>query len=257
MIKKIKSLFLSKGSWLRDWLLTFRFSFLNPHENRLKLILIIPRKFYWIVRTKNSTLLYPRNELTISRDSIIRKYTFKKLVRVEKGDIVCDIGAHVGSFTLAIGKRANKIILFEPDPFNQSLLKWNTKELKNVVLIKNPLWNKNEKLPFILGTSPKDSSFLDADGGERGKIFLDAKRLDSIFPQLQIDKIDFLKLDAEGAEPEVLEGAIGVFEKIRKVAIDCSPERFGQPTVKEVKAILENAHYNIVIRDYMVFGWHD
>lgn len=44
-------------------------------------------------------------------------------VDIEKGDIVFDVGAYAGSFTLAVSERAKSVIAIEPDPRNYARLK--------------------------------------------------------------------------------------------------------------------------------------
>lgn len=72
--------------------------------------------------------------------------------------------------------------------------------------------------------------------------------------ELGVEKIDFLKIDAEGAEPEVLEGT--PLCRVKKVAVDCSPERFGKTTVFEVLKILLSAGFKCQVRGYMVYAYN-
>ena len=48
-------------------------------------------------------------------------------------------------------------------------------------------------------------------------------------------KPDLIKIDAEGAEPEVIYGIDQCFSKIQYISADCGPERNGKPTLNEVK----------------------
>ena len=61
-----------------------------------------------------------------------------------------------------------------------------------------------------------------------------------------------IKCDAEGAEPEVLAGAVATLRKTRYVAIDCGPERglIGDRTNNEVKEILLSLDFEILEEFY-------
>jgi hypothetical protein len=104
-----------------------------------------------------------------------------------------------------------------------------------------------------LSKDPTSSSLLktqDQNLNEYREI--EAIRLDELASQLGIEEIDFLKMDAEGAEVEVLEGAD--LRKIKGIAIDCSPERFGRSPINQVKRILEKAGFDIRIVGEMVYA---
>ena len=49
-----------------------------------------------------------------------------------------------------------------------------------------------------------------------------SKRLDNIFLD---KKIKLLKIDAEGSEPEVLNGTLGIIKNIEYISVDCGAER--------------------------------
>lgn len=208
---------------------------------------------YWILKSRHISLLAPKIPGLLPsgypRVHFANKYAYGPFVEVNRGDVVFDVGAFIGGFTLSIAKKASKVISIEPDPLNYLYLVRNTEHLKNTVTIKTPLWNENVKLPFKLGFEPWDSSIINVDSShERGSLYVQAKRLDTLFSDLGLDRIDFLKIDVEGAEPEVLQGAEGIKNKIRKVAVDCSPERHGKPTIIEVRNILKKWGFNVHIQ---------
>ena len=76
----------------------------------------------------------------------------------------------------------------------------------------------------------------------------------TLIESLNIPRVDFLKIEAEGYEPEILEGATEVLHCVRKIAVDASPERRGKSTLSECRAILERAGFNVYERNWMLFG---
>ncbi len=255
LLSTIKKIFREKASSIRYWLIAIKYSLNSLIKLPHIFILYIPRKDYWIAKSKRFILYYPKEGLYPPNSNIFRKYSYKNLVKVEKDDIVCDIGAFIGEFTRSIADIASKIILVEPDPQNFRFLRRNTIHIKNLTFIRNPLWKENQYVNFKLGGHSTDSSIVDPYV-KRGVISVKAKRLDSLFQELKLERIDFLKMDTEGANPEVLEGSEGILSKIKKIAIDCSPERYGKTTIEEVTRILRKAGFIIYIKkNYVVCGY--
>ena len=80
---------------------------------------------------------------------IVKKY-------VHEGDIVIDVGAHVGYYTLLMAQlvgKNGKVYSFEPDPVNFQLLKKSVEinEFENVILIQKAVSDTNEKVKLFLG----------------------------------------------------------------------------------------------------------
>ena len=78
---------------------------------------------------------------------------FKKIIK--KGDIVLDLGANIGYYTLIFAKLVGEVghvFAFEPDPSNFELLSKNVKENKheNVTLIQKAVSDKNEKIKLYV-----------------------------------------------------------------------------------------------------------
>ena len=155
-----------------------------------------------------------------------------------RDSLVIDIGAHVGEFAIAAAPYAKNIICFEPDPIVRAALIENTKNLKNVNVLPFALSDQTKTAKFFVATAHADSSFVEPEKYDL-IIQVDARRLDSLNIETNSYSRVILKMDAEGFEPEVLEGGGNWLNKLDIVAIDVSPERMGADTYKEVKKILE------------------
>ena len=94
------------------------------------------------------------------------------------------------------------------------------------------VWNAEEELTFSLAASLADSSVFGADRPKAwtGTIRRRATTLDRIAENHGIDGLAFLKCDAEGAEPEVLEGGRELLRRKARIAVDTGPERNGKRT---------------------------
>lgn len=231
------------------------------------LLLFYKGKFHWLLQWKDSKLhitspfriywyLNPRG-LEGRLNSLRRRYSLPNQVDVTKGDVVLDIGANVGEYSLSVVEDASKIIAFEPDPYVYQCLKLNTSSFIKIVCKPYLLWSDCETVTFYSSSKDADSStFLPPESKEiDNQLSLEGVTLDSVLSEIGQDKIDFLKMDAEGAEPEVLKGAVNTLTRIKKVAIDCGPERLGKNTIEETKQILQKSGLKTKQEKNILFGW--
>ena len=143
---------------------------------------------------------------------------------VKKGDIVLDIGDHIGYYTLIFSDCVGlegKVFAFEPNPDNFTLLKKNVEinKYKNVVLIQKAVSNKAGRLKLYLSAlNSGDNRIYDLGDGPRKSIEIEAVRLDDYFKDYD-GKIDFIKMDIQGAEGAAMEGMEILLEKNRNLKI--------------------------------------
>lgn len=132
----------------------------------------------------------------------------KKLVK--KGDTILDIGANIGYYTLLFAKLAGengRVFAFEPEPENFSILKKNIEAngYQNVVLVQKAVFDKNEKIKLYLRDDNRGDHRIYDSGDGRQTIEITSVRLDDYFKNHN-GKIDFIKMDIQGAEGAALSG---------------------------------------------------
>jgi FkbM family methyltransferase len=142
--------------------------------------------------------------------------------------VAYDIGANIGFSTLllaqAVGEKG-KVIAFEPFPENVERLQKNL-DLndmgKLVQVVQRAVMEKNIEVPFL--TYERDSmGHLENVRKERellqGKINVEGETLDHFVFQAGNPPPDFLKIDVEGAEALVLQGATRLLAEVRPTMI--------------------------------------
>ena len=139
---------------------------------------------------------------------------------LRKGDTVVDVGANVGFFTLLaasiVGQRGT-VLSFEPEPTSFSLLSESIRRnnFSNVILLQKCVSEVDgERTLHLSGTSHKGLHSIVHDSGGTS-LTVPSTRLDTETLSLGIDHIDLLKIDAEGAEPEILTGAMHLLSENR------------------------------------------
>ena len=149
--------------------------------------------------SSSDNIFFERDNYEKRQADIVKK-------NIKKGDTVIDIGANIGYYTILFSKlvgKKGKVIAFEPEPSNFKLLKENIEinNCKNVV-------------PFNVALSDsKGKKELYFNPENRGGCSLKNKNLKNVLKVRTmplddiIKKANFIKIDVEGAEAEVLEGA--------------------------------------------------
>jgi len=135
--------------------------------------------------------------------------------------VFADVGANLGEYTLFAAKRVKngKVLSFEPMPKMTALLQENIKlnGFQNVRVMNYGLSDKEATLPIheIEGADDGLSTFFIGDLKSRGTTEASLKALDAVAGELGIQRIDFIKMDIEGAELYALRGAVNTIRKYR------------------------------------------
>lgn len=138
------------------------------------------------------------------------------------GDTACDIGANVGLFSLVMGDAlgsSGRLLAFEPFPDNRKRLSNNLdyNNLNNTTIYQTALSDSDGSEEFFLANDPAFFSTTRVlDGWQTGdRIEVECKRLDSVWNEIGNPDISFMKIDVEGSEMKVLDGAKDVISRCR------------------------------------------
>jgi FkbM family methyltransferase len=145
-----------------------------------------------------------------------------------------DIGANIGYFSALLARLAGpqgRVIAFEPEPANQSMLRQNLalNQLANVRLEPVALGAENGSavLHRYKASNRGRHSLVAAAGAD--SIEVPVRRLDDLLPG--DERIDLMKIDVEGYEPYALAGAERALARTEVLAIEFSPDLIRRTTV--------------------------
>lgn len=176
--------------------------FINIMNSKLKLeyVLIDGKKLF----LDESDSLF----LSLSSHETMQVSLSKK--EIKKGDVVLDIGAHIGYYTILFSELVGpegKVYSFEPHPKNFHLLKKTveTNNLKNVEIFQNIVSDKNGSVDFYLSKLDSIGNRMYNSDEADSKIEINSITIDE-FLKNRDKKIDFIKMDIQGAEVLAIEG---------------------------------------------------
>lgn len=192
-------------------------------------------------------------------------YTCDNFVGIEEKDTVVDVGAYVGGFTTFASENADHVVAIEPNEAIDDILSFNTRNKENVVIVPKAAWKCKTSVELNTSFRAYENSILSPDKHDKNEVFeVEADTVPNIAREVGVDQVDYLKVEAEGAEPEVLQGVLTDPMKVRKIAVDASPEREGQDAIEEVSSMLESHGYSVEVKDdelwwgdYIVFAISD
>ena len=229
---------------LREWLFRLdgeRFVSAFTIVNRLhwglpiKLRYLVAEGFYVVTDDKSDGSRL--TSLAFSRKERIWVYAKGVLSRVHKlgevyglgacmigpADTVIDCGANIGEFSSLVRARYGcSVISVEPEEDEVRCIRWNAPGVRDVINV--ALWNETKKLNFFSKNRSADSSLFETAGYDKVTT-VQAICLDDLFEKYGLETVKFLKLEAEGAEPEILLGATRSLPQITYISADLGPER--------------------------------
>jgi FkbM family methyltransferase len=149
------------------------------------------------------------------------EYAFDNALKraVKDGDVVWDVGANLGLYTVPFSDRAGplgEVCAFEPTPACFGELKRATEGRSNVKLFNLALGDEAGSLPMSLASDELGATHSLAMGGgaqDGQTIQVDVVRGDSLLARQNLRCPNVIKIDVEGFEEEVVRGLSGVLTK--------------------------------------------
>ena len=143
---------------------------------------------------------------------------------VKEGDIVLDVGANIGYYSVLISKligESGQIFAFEPTKYFGTVLKNNLNENKidNVEILEYGLSNTIQELEIDIGPSSATMHSPEGYDSVITKENIKLTTLEEFVKEKNFNKIDFIKIDVDGHEPLFFEGAWSVLDTYNPIIL--------------------------------------
>ncbi|MBN1421928.1 MAG: FkbM family methyltransferase [Planctomycetes bacterium] len=214
---------------------------LNRHLSRIPLFLPAYRVLRWLLLQAGLPVFTHAGPMVLDRRDTLRllvtgHYEIERYQtelfeqEVRPGDVVIDIGANIGYYTLLAAGRAGEsgeVIAFEPDPRNFAHLKRNVRlnGYRNVTLHKKAVSDRTGAGKLHLSETNWGDHRIFAAGPERPSIGIEIVRLDDLLPAYR-GRIRVVKMDIQGGEGLALRGMRELLDGEDRLAlmVEFSPE---------------------------------
>ena len=186
-------------------------------------------------------------------NEVVEKKVYLRHFSISKNDNVVDIGAHIGSFSILASSLGGKVCAYEPYYGNFDLLRNNVflndvpVKCFDVGVMGRGGWRNLHIRRRNLGGCSFYTTDLDT-------IKVRCVLLRDVFHTNHIGVCDFLKLDCEGAELEILK-SFKDFKRIRKIVIEGVGEKQGKEITELLPYKNSSYEYNPATNIWFYYGW--
>ncbi len=187
------------------------------------------------------------------------KFYNPDVFEIHKNDTVFDIGANNGYFTSYAAKKAieGKIYAFEPVPDLANKIKKTValNNFTNVIVESIALGDTNSNRPLYVSKEHNGCHSLYERKGEMEEINVPVKTLEKYCEDKNIQKIDFLKMDCEGAEYEIIKESSSDFikNKINLISMECHDD-INTHTHEEIVKVLQNTGFTVKVSNGYLYA---
>lgn len=166
------------------------------------------------------------------------------LVDALDANTIVDVGAHIGTVTVPLAARGKKVIAFEPNPLSYGYLEQNCQRNG----ITPDIRNKG------LGSAPGHAHMVARQSGNAGAHSLEAGGdIEVSTLSTEVAAADFIKIDVEGMELSVLEGAEKLITESRPAIyfeVNLSALRAHHVSLAALTRFFNRSHYALYVVEH-------
>lgn len=176
---------------------------------------------------------------------------------IGKNFIVVDVGAQIGVFSVMAARKASsgRVISFEPHPENHALLQKNKEEngLHHMKIHNRAVAACSGPLTFYISSFNTGGHSIVSSEGSREALTVEGVRLDEILQSESVSHIDYLKMDCEGAEVQILHGMKpDILQSIDRIVMEIHDPADATPD--GLAGWLRDRGYEVDVREFMVYA---
>jgi len=166
-------------------------------------------------------------------------------------DVIVDIGAHIGGFAIRAAKRAGQVYAYEASSKNYAILNANRhlNNTQNLHVHNKAVSSKIGSMKFFM---PSDNGALGSLLQETGSPMeiVQTTTLTDIIEENNIRRIDYLKIDVEGAEYEILQHCpTETLAKVQRIVMEYHEFDENQWDHRDLVNLLKSSGFNVVVED--------
>ena len=200
-----------------------------------------------IIRNRSDAVVFLEN-------FFLDNYDREEGFSIKENDIVIDIGAHVGYFTIYAAKKAKngKILSFEPSKESFNVLKNNLKinNIQNVDVENIGVRSKSGASILYVDKNNEIGNSMFSNDENLIKENVQVTSVPEIIKKYKIESIDLLKLDCEGAEYEIiLELPITILNKIKRISMEV--HKIDNFDINDIEKFLTKNNFQVK-REYLL-----
>lgn len=159
--------------------------------------------------------------------------------------VIVDLGANIGDTAVFFAQHYPhaKVIAVECDDSNYQLLLTNIKKYPNIIPVKAAIWSQNKRL-YVGQGKEKNAIYTYASAADKAdaEVEVQGVTMDELMRNHQLQKIDVLKIDIEGAEKELFEHDCSWLSDVQAIGIEFHDQRIKGCTTAFFKAMSNHFH---------------
>lgn len=177
------------------------------------------------------------------------------------GDVVVDIGANIGGFTVLAARNGASVISFEPFPTNFAILERNCKrnEVRATLTRCAVAGVAGSQVMYLPDDQNMSGRYSLHPGRGSSTITIDSVTLDQIVEEHKLDRIDLLKIDCQGSEYEILyQTSDSVLDRVQRIIVECEvfPDK-PEWSVEELSRYLARHGFSVGISERLIHATRD
>lgn len=170
-----------------------------------------------------------------------------KFYGLSPGANVVEVGAYMGFYAMKVSAlvgASGRVVAIEAVPENLALLKRNVEanSLQNVAVVGRAAWSSAGSLTFFRWNRQRASAIADVMPSQN-EMVVQADTVDHILEDLGVSQVDFVRVQVNGAEWEVLEGMTQTLNQAPILLVSAIYSRDGRPSWQRIVRLLQAKGY--------------